>query len=206
MKDQLIIIGAGGHGCVVADIATRMRTWRRIAFLDDYKVQTQSHIEIIGSTKKANEFSEVADFFVALGDNKIRQEKLEWLANKRMTIARLVHPDSVIGSDVEIGAGTVVMAGVVINCGTKVGKGCILNTCSSLDHNNIIEDYVHISPGARTAGYVNIGYRSWLCIGSIVSNNVSICSDCIIGAGSVVLKDIHLKGTYIGLPARRLDR
>lgn len=191
---------------MVADIATRMGIWRHIAYLDDFKISTQAHMEIIGGLEYANEYLDTADFIVAIGDNKIRQDKLEWLISRGMSIASLIHPNSVIGSDVEIGAGTVVMAGVVVNCATKVGKGCILNTCSSLDHNNIVEDYVHISPGARIAGNVNIGSRSWLGIGSIVSNNISICSDCLIGAGSVVIDDILLKGTYVGLPARRLDR
>lgn len=109
-----------------------------------------------------------------------------------------------IGSEVEIGIGTTVMAGVVINSSTKIGKGCIVNTSSSLDHDNVIEDYVHISPGAKLAGTVKIGKGSWIGIGSVVSNNVNICSECKVGAGAVVVKDITEPGTYVGVPARRV--
>ena len=118
----------------------------------------------------------------------------------------MIHPSAVIGTDVEIGIGSVVMAGVVINSSTKIGKGCIVNTSSSLDHDNIIEDYVHISPGVRTAGSVSIGKLTWIGIGSVVSNNVNIYSSCKVGAGAVVVKDITEPGTYVGVPVRRVDR
>lgn len=117
----------------------------------------------------------------------------------------LIYPSAVIGTDVEIGIGTVLMAGVVINSSTRIGKGCIINTSSSLDHDNIIEDYVHISPGVRTAGSVGIGKGTWLGIGSVVSNNVNICSGCKVGAGAVVVKDITEPGTYVGVPVRKID-
>jgi acetyltransferase-like isoleucine patch superfamily enzyme len=97
------------------------------------------------------------------------------------------------------------MAGVVINSSTKIGKGCIINTSSSLEHDNVIEDYVHISPGVRLAGTVRIGKGSWLGIGSVVSNNVNICSGCKVGAGAVVVKDITEPGTYVGVPVRKID-
>ena len=95
------------------------------------------------------------------------------------------------------------MAGAVINSGTAIGKGCIINTGATVDHDNLLEDYVHISPGAHTAGNVKIGSHSWLGIGSVVINNVTITSNCTIGAGAVVVKDIDKTGTYIGVPARR---
>ena len=119
------------------------------------------------------------------------------------SIPILIHPNAVIGEQVELESGTVVMAGAVINCCTKIGKGCIINTGATIDHDNSIEDYVHISPGAHLAGTVKVGQGSWLGIGSVVSNNVNITSGCKIGAGAVVVKDITEPGTYVGVPVRR---
>jgi acetyltransferase-like isoleucine patch superfamily enzyme len=85
-----------------------------------------------------------------------------------------------------------------------VGKGCIINTGATIDHDNLIEDYVHISPGVHLAGTVKVGKGSWLGIGSVVSNNVSITSRCKVGAGATVLRDLTETGTYIGIPARRV--
>ena len=117
----------------------------------------------------------------------------------------MTHPSAVIGTDVEIGIGSVVMAGVVINSSSRIGKGCIINTSSSLDHDNVIDDYVHISPGVSMAGTVTVGRLSWVGIGSAISNNVKICSGCKVGAGAVVVKDITEPGTYVGVPVRKID-
>ncbi|HOV25848.1 MAG TPA: acetyltransferase [Pseudobacteroides sp.] len=205
MKDKLIIIGAGGHGKVVADIAIKTNKWQNIAFLDDESNKTNLGIMVIGKTYDVSKYKDEADFFVAIGNNAARENIQEKLIANGASIAILIHPDATIGADVEIGIGTVVMAGVVINSSSKIGKGCIINTNSSIDHDNIIEDYVHISPGANLAGTVKVGRGSWLGIGSIISNNVSICSGCILGAGAVAVKDITEPGTYVGVPVRKIN-
>lgn len=205
MKDKLIIIGAGGHGKVVADIAIKTNKWQNIAFLDDESNKTNLGIMVIGKTNDVSKYKDEADFFVAIGNNAARENIQEKLIANGVSIAILIHPYAIIGADVEIGIGTAVMAGVVINSSSKIGKGCIINTNSSIDHDNIIEDYVHISPGANLAGTVKVGRGSWLGIGSTISNNVSICSGCILGAGAVAVKDITEPGTYVGVPVRKIN-
>ncbi|TAH67247.1 MAG: acetyltransferase [Anaerolineaceae bacterium] len=207
MRDKLLIIGASGHGKVVADIAIKMNKWQSIAFLDDDETLKQSMgLEVIGKTSDVLKYIDEADFFVAIGNNTTRMRIQEELESNGLELVILIHPSSVIGTEVNIGSGSVVMAGVVINSSTVIGKGCIINTSSSVDHDNVIEDYVHISPGANLAGTVTVGRGSWLGIGSTISNNIKICNDCIIGAGAVVVKDITEPGTYVGVPVRRLDR
>jgi sugar O-acyltransferase (sialic acid O-acetyltransferase NeuD family) len=207
MKDKLIIIGASGHGKVVADIAIKMNKWKSIAFLDDDEsIKTSMGLEVIGKTADAFTYKEEADFFVAIGNNATREKVLEQLIGEGLNVVSLIHPGAIIGTDVAIGIGTAVMAGVVINGSTRIGKGCIINTSSSLDHDNVIEDYVHVSPGVGTAGSVTVGKRTWLGIGSVVSNNVNICSGCKVGAGAVIVKNITEPGTYVGVPVRRVDR
>ena len=206
MRDKLIIIGASGHGKVVADIAIKMNKWQSIAFLDDDEsIKTSMGLEVIGKTADAFTYKDEADFFVAIGNNAVREKVQEKLIEDGLNVVSLIHPSAVIGTYVEIGIGSVVMAGVVANSSTRIGKGCIINTSSSLDHDNVIEDYVHISPGVRTAGSVEIGKRTWVGIGSVISNNVNICSGCTVGAGAVVVKDITEPGTYVGVPVRRVD-
>lgn len=205
MKDRLIIIGASGHGKVVADIAVKMNMWKKIVFIDDnLNIEFPFGFEVIGGIDEAIKYKENSDFFVAIGDNLIRENIQKKLEREYLNIISLVHPDAVIGMNVKIGNGTVVMAGVVINPSTQIGEGCIINTNASLDHDNLIEDYVHISPAVHLAGTVVIGKRTWLGIGCVVRNNIMIHRDCMIGAGSVVVNDIDISGTYVGVPARRV--
>lgn len=207
MKNRLLIIGASGHGKVVADIAIKMENWKSIAFLDDDEsIKSCMGLDIIGKTTDALKFIDKADFFVAIGNNATREKIQEKLIIAGSSLVKLIHPSAIIGFKVEIGIGTVVMAGVVINSSSSIGKGCIINTCCSLDHDNVIEDYVHISPGVHTAGMVKIGKATWLGIGSIVINNLSIISGCKVGAGAVVVKNITEKGTYVGVPAKKVSK
>ena len=206
MNDSLVIIGASGHGKVVADIAMKMNKWKNIAFLDDNRsLKTIMGIPVIGNTASAVEHQKHSDFFVAVGNNSTRERIQEGLLAQGAAIVSLVHPSAVIGTDVNVGIGTAIMAGVVINSSSVVGNGCIINSNSGLDHDNHLEDYVHISPRTHLGGTVKVVKGSWLGIGSVVSNNINICSGCKIGAGAVVVKDITEAGTYVGVPVRRIS-
>lgn len=206
MKGKLLIIGASGHGKVVADIALKMDKWETIDFLDDnLSVKSSMGINVIGKSMEFINYIDDYDMFVGIGDNKVRKRIYKKLIEANASIPLLLHPSAVIGEQVHIENGTVVMAGVVINCCTKIGVGCIINTSSTIDHDNIIGDFIHISPGAHLAGNVYVDDESWLGIGSVISNNIGIYKECIIGAGSVVINDIKETGTYVGIPAIKID-
>lgn len=197
---QLVIIGASGHGKVVADIA-RLRDYDKICFLDDNETLTKCNgYPVIGKSGSYSEFD--CDFAVAIGDPKIRQNVMEQLHAAGKNTPVLVHPNAVVGENVEIGEGTILVAGAVVNPSVKIGKGCIINTCSSVDHDCLLEDFVHIAVGAHVAGTCTIGERTWIGAGATVSNNIHICKDCMIGAGAVVVRNIGNTGTYIGVPAK----
>lgn len=192
---QLTIIGASGHGRVVADIA-RLNGYDVIEFLDDDEnLKFCGDYPVVGNTRKEIEGS----VFVAIGNAEIRKR-----LSQDKNVITLIHPDAVIAAGVKIRAGTVVMAGAVINPGASIGKGCIINTCSSVDHDCSIGDYVHVSVGAHLCGTVAVGNNTWIGAGSTVSNNVSICGNCMIGAGAVVVQNIEEEGTYIGVPASKM--
>ena len=199
---KITIIGASGHGKVVADIA-KLCGYKEINFLDnDENIVYCSEYPIIGKAWDALNIEN--DIFVAIGNVYYRKKIMENLFDKHIPV--LIHPDAVISKDVKIGDGTVVMAGVVINPGTVIGKGCIVNTCSSIDHDCYIGDYVHIAVGAHLCGTVRVDTDTWIGAGSIMSNNINICSGCTIGAGAVVVKDIKESGTYIGVPAEMMEK
>ena len=203
MSKKIVIIGAGGHGKVTADIAKKNQ-YDKIIFLDDnIKLKECAGFKVKGTTDNIAEYMSW-DYIVAIGDSKIRQVILEKLEKKSCNIVTLIHPSAVISERVDIAKGTIIMAGAIINSDTKIGKGCIINTGASVDHDGVVQDFVHISIGAHIAGNVKIGMKTWIGAGAIVLNNLEICRDCIIGAGAVVVKNISENGTYIGLPAKKL--
>lgn len=203
MNKSIVIVGAGGHGKVVADIA-KLNQYENIVFLDDTAgLHVCGSYPVVGKTEAYTDYADW-DFVVAIGNNAARRKFHEKLAEQGIHLVSLVHPKAVIAEDAKIGAGTVVLAGAVVNSATVIGDGCIINTGATVDHDNSIQDFVHIGPGVHLAGTVSVGKRSWLGIGAIVSNNVVICDDVTVGAGAVVLKDIKEKGTYVGVPTRRI--
>ncbi|MCI8729800.1 MAG: acetyltransferase [Lachnospiraceae bacterium] len=200
---QLTIIGASGHGKVVADIALKSGYDSMVFLDDDERIQTCGCYQVIGKSSLAERTGN--DVFVAIGNATIRQKIHEKLEKIGITVPVLIHPNAVIAEDTVIGEGTIVMAGAVVNPGSTIGKGCIINTCSSVDHDCQIGDYVHISIGAHLAGTVILGKNTWVGAGATISNNIEITSCCMIGAGAVVINDIIEKGTYVGVPARKID-
>ena len=204
-EKKLLIIGAGGHGKVVADIANRTGKYSEIAFLDDDEsITAVGRYLCEGTVDKLKTEPKQTEVFVAIGNAIIRKRVLEKVEAEGFEVPVLVHPNAVLGEDVEMGYGTVVMAGAVINSGTQIGKGVIVNTSSSVDHDCTIGDFVHVAVGAHIAGSVCIGANSWIGAGGVISNNITITSDVMIGAGGVVVKDVKESGTYIGVPVKRL--
>ncbi len=204
MNKRLIIIGASGHGKVVADIAKRLEIYSEISFLDDDLTKNISGYELLGKAEDFQKWKSGHDFLVGIGNCRIRsriQKKIE----REVAVATLVHPNAVIGEGVLLGPGTVVMANAVINSASVLGKGVIVNTGSTIDHDCTIGNYVHVAPGCHISGTVSIGDRAWIGVGSCIVNNVSVCEECIIGAGATVIADIGERGTYVGVPAKRIN-
>lgn len=200
--NKLVIIGASGHGKVIADIAEK-NGYSDIVFLDDNPEAKQcGKYDVVGGSEHISAYK-CADFIVAIGNAGVRRRIQEELVRKGINVITLVHPSAVIAQDVKIGDGTIVAAGAVINPSVEIGQGCIVNTCASVDHDCKIGDFVHISVGAHVAGTVKINENTWVGAGATISNNLEITGDCMIGAGSVVVKSITEKGTYMGVPARK---
>lgn len=200
MKNQIVIIGAGGQGRVVADIA-RCMGYKQVLFLDDGDAPCA-----VGKTSDYTKYLQSAEFFVAIGNAAVRRRIQTMLAQNGAKIATLIHPSAVLAEDVVVGPGTAIMAGAVINPGTVIGDGAIINTCASVDHDCRIGEYIHIAVGARICGSVHLEEDTWVGAGATIIQNLSVCAGCMIGAGAVVIRNICEPGTYVGVPARIIKK
>lgn len=198
--NRLVIVGAGGHGKVIADNALR-NGYKDIFFVDDYLKGECMGFEIIGTHADIEALDNGAtDFVIGIGNNDSRK----LIAEKyNVNWVSIIHPSAQIATNVAIGLGTVVMAGAVVNACATIGEHCIINTCAVVEHDNVIKDFVHISPRAAIGGSVVIEEQSHIGIGASVKNNINICSNCIIGAGAAVVANIEEQGIYIGVPAKK---
>ncbi len=202
MNEYVVIIGASGHGKVIADIIEKSGD-HIVGFLDDDVSLGNLFIgyPLLGTIDEYKLYSDYK-IFIAIGNADIRERIYQEMVDASWYTA--IHPDAVIGKDVTIGQASVVMAGTVINPGTRIGTGVIVNTGATIDHDNEISDFVHVSVGVHLAGTVRVKAKTWIGAGAIISNNVSICGNCMIGAGAVVINDINESGTYVGVPAKRI--
>lgn len=194
MNKKLAIIGAGGHGKVVGEIAS-LNNYQVIDFFDDQFSKIKNYpFKIVGNLKKLELNLKSYDvFFVAIGDNKRRYHFLNWLKKKKIDAINLIHPKSTVSALSKLGNGICVMANAVINPGTKIKNGAIINTSASIDHDCIIEEVVHISPNCSISGGVSIGKFSHVGTGTSVHPCIHIGKYVKIGVGCRVFKNISDK-------------
>lgn len=200
--ENVVIIGAGGHAKVVADIVL-LRGDHIAGFLDSVHPEGEFlGYPKLGGDREYRKFLNCS-FIIAIG-NALARERIA-CSMPEAAWYTAVHPGAVISNiDTEIGEGTVIMADAIVNPGAHIGKHCIINSGSIVEHDNRIGDYAHVSVGAKMAGGVQIGARTWVGIGATVSNGINVCGDCMLGAGAIVVRDITEAGTYAGVPARKI--
>ncbi len=203
---SLAILGASGHGKVVAEVALASG-WNDVSFYDDAWPERcrLGKWPVLGDTAALLDSRDRFDgVIVAIGRNPVRMEKIGLVQEAGGLIATIVHPSAVISATARLGEGTVAMAGVVVNADAVIGRGSILNTSCSVDHDCVVGEGVHISPGVHLAGDVHVNDLSWIGIGASIRQGVTIGRAVQVGAGAAVVNDIADNLTVVGVPAKIL--
>lgn len=204
---SLAILGASGHGKVVADTAT-LCGWSEITFFDDAWPAREAcgTWNVAGDTATLRrDVSRFDGFFVAIGDNAVRLQKAQEIAGVGGHLVSLVHPSSTVSKLARVGLGSLVAAGAIIQVDAEIGLACIINTGATVDHDCVVEHGVHVSPGANLAGAVHVGAMAWVGVGASVIQQLKIGRCAIVGAGSVVIHDVLDSTTVVGVPAKPLN-
>lgn len=210
MNDAFIILGAGGHGKVVADLARSLG--REVyGFVDVVKVG--EIVEPGGSRvvlaqedylTLASVGSAPTDHAtIAIGDNKVRLELFHEL-KRNVNLPTLVHPTAHVSLSARLGLAGHVCPMVVVHTAASIGDAVILNTRSLIEHDCVVGDGVHISPGAVLCGGVTVGRGAWIGAGAVVIPGLRIGENATVGAGAVVIRDVLDGATVVGNPAKPL--
>lgn len=198
---DLIIIGGGGHAKVISDIA-KLNGYKVRGFLDDNcEIEEFLGYRRLGNVADCVGFSDCC-FVIAIGNSKIRREIAESYPN--LNYITLIHPSAVIGSNVKIEKGTVVMPCAVINTCAEIGEFCIVNTSAIVEHDCVIGKFTMLAPNCTVCGLTKIGRDCFIGAGSTIKNVLNICDSVTVGLGAAVVKDITKPGTYIGVPAKKI--
>lgn len=210
MKD-LVIIGAGDFGREVAAVVGRINhvfpTWNLLGFLDDNK-EANSQIDeyvVLGNLDWLDAHKEVYTI-CSIGTGRTRKKIIEKTAKKTSNFATLIDPDAVVIKDSSVGEGSVVCAGSVLAINSKIGNHVIVNLSCTIGHDDIVDDFCTINPGVNISGKVHLSECVDVGTGTKIIQGKRICEDVVLGAGSVVVKDIDKPGTYVGVPVRRLEK
>jgi UDP-N-acetylbacillosamine N-acetyltransferase len=208
-KDEVVIIwGASGHALVVADILRLQKKYQLAGFLDTINPveagATREGLPVYGGIEQLDALYEagIHNLIFGFGDCKARLRLSELVLSKGFNLATAIHPQAVVAAGVQIQPGVVIAAGAVINPGSVIGKNAIINTAASVDHECMLGEAVHISPGVRLAGKVTVGSGTWVGIGAIVIDHCTIGAGSMIGAGALVVNDIPDGVLAYGVPAR----
>lgn len=210
MKD-LVIIGAGDFGREVAAVTERINhvlpTWNLLGFLDDNKaVNTRiDGYPVLGDLSWLDQHEDVYTI-CSVGTGRARKKIVEKMAKKHAKFATLIDPDAVAIKDSAVGEGSVVCAGSILAINSKVGDHVIINLSCTIGHDDIIDSFCTVNPGVNISGKVHLCECVDVGTGVKIIQGKTICENVVLGAGSVVVKDIDSPGTYVGVPVKRLEK
>ncbi|WP_375558879.1 acetyltransferase [Bernardetia sp. OM2101] len=209
MKKKLAIIGAADLGQLIAHHA-KACDFEVVGFYDDFQTLESADNKFILLGKiadiekdfKADKFDEIS---IAIGYKHLefKEQILHKLLSQNIPLASIVHPSAYIDSSAKIGKGVVILPHTTVDAGCKIGHGVLLNTAVCIAHDTEIKTCCFIAPSAALAGFIKVEKRCFLGINSTIIDNISICQDTQIGAGTVVTKSITEKGLYVGVPAKK---
>jgi sugar O-acyltransferase (sialic acid O-acetyltransferase NeuD family) len=209
---RIVILGAGGHGQVVADILWAMRRdgfdIDVIAFLDDDPAlvgRTILDVPVLGPIADLASLPHDG-VVVAIGDNRVRQRIFLKLQEQGEHFMMAKHPSAVVGVHALVGTGTVIAANAVVNTGSVIGQNVIVNTACIVDHHSHVGNHAHIGPGAHLGGEVRVDEGALVGIGAIILPQRHVGHWSTVGAGAVVVKNVGDQVTVTGNPARPQKR
>ncbi len=209
IKERILIFGASEHARCVIDIIEQVNNYQIVGVIDLLMTKGSAYqdYEILGNVNDLPEIIEIYNVHkgvIAIGDNYLRSRNAQIIKMSSIdfSFVSAIHPSVILGKNVIVGNGTVMMAGVIVNNDTTIGEHCYLSTKVSLGHDSVLADFSSLSPGVTAGGRTTIGMCSVVGIGTNILHGRTIGDHSVIGSGSLVVKDIENYVVAYGSPAK----
>ncbi len=214
MCKKLIIIGAGDFGREVSWVVERINevtpTWNLLGFVDNAPEKQGMQLDgypVLGPITMLNGMTEEIWVVCSIGTGTVRAKVMgEVLQNTHLKAATLIDPSVIIGRDCQVEEGSVICTGTILAISTKIGAHTIINLNCTIGHDTVLKAFCTVNPGSNVSGKVVVGTCTDIGTGSKVIQGTSICPNCTLGAGAVVVRNITEPGTYVGVPVKRIDK
>lgn len=205
---NIVLFGGGLHANVCIDILEKEGRYKIVGIIDSMaEIGAMLYgYPVIGRQENLvnliNEYKIEAGF-ISIGDNYSRKFVRDYIVSQvpDFVFVNAIHPSVIVGKNVKLGCGIVMMAGVIVNPDSQIQDFCILNTGAQLEHNCLMEEYSHLSAGSITGGKVKIGKFSAITLGVIILDRVTIGENTVVGSGSLVMHDLPDNVLAYGNPA-----
>ena len=189
MYKHLVIVGSGGHGQAVSDLAISSGEFEKISFVDDsFPKNTKAlNLDIIGTSDSL--FASAFEFdacIVAISNNSVRKKLVVNISDNRLPLISLIHPKAWVSDYAEVALGVVVMAGAVVGTNAKLGVGALVNANATVDHDCVLDEFAHIGVGVSLAGGVRIGKSAWLQAGCSAGYFVDVADGKVVDTGTIL--------------------
>ena len=204
---SVVVWGAGGHGRVAADILLQNGV-EVTGFVVDTtggpETEPVTGLPILGGRDWLLSHLRDADMrvHIAIGDNPARLRLGQWARENGLGVAPCIASSAHVSPNAQLGYGCFVGPQAAVNAGARIGDFTIVNTSASVDHDCVLGEGVHLSPGCHLGGGVTVGRATWLGLGASVRDHVQIGADSILGAGSLLLKNLPDGVVAYGHPAK----
>jgi sugar O-acyltransferase (sialic acid O-acetyltransferase NeuD family) len=208
---KILIVGGGGHAKVVASILNKHQEWTPVGYTDPVNRGPLLGLPYLGTDESIPSIiSKLSLSAAAIGlgqltEFTIRKELVARVQSLGLNLPPIISPDAIVNEMVKIGLGAIIMDGVILQPDVEIGHFSIINTGSSVDHGCKIGEYTFIAPGVTLSADVKLGKSVFIGTGTCVIQGVVITDNTTIGSGAVVANNIEQNGTYIGVPAKRID-
>lgn len=212
MNKNLVIVGGGDHGSIVIDVVNKLNNFNIIGYIDKFDKGNVLGTNYLGDDSVIELLIKNylgLNLVIAIGQINVtyaRENIVKFYSKYNVDFPSIISPTAIINQNVKIGKGTVVLDGVIVNNGCNIGDFTIINSGAILEHNSNIGNFAHIATNATLGGNVEIGDFTMIGAGACVLQYTKICKECMIGTGAVVIKDIMDPGTYVGNPAKKLNK